>query len=74
MKRIYSCLILLILCQISFAQDTKLSFNLLKRINEAKSENEHISVLIKGNINYLKEAIPQYIRNRKICCWRYCSC
>ena len=60
MKRIYSCLILLILCQISFAQDTKLSFNLLKRINEAKSENEHISVLIKGNINYLKEAIPQY--------------
>jgi subtilisin family serine protease len=60
MKRIYSCIILLLCCGFLQAQDTKFSFQLLKKINEAKSENDHIAVLIKGDINYLKEAIPQY--------------
>ena len=36
-----------------------MSFGLLQKIGSIESENEHISVLIKGNIAQLKEAIPQ---------------
>ncbi|MFM7014973.1 MAG: S8/S53 family peptidase [Bacteroidota bacterium] len=58
MKRFFSCLILVAIGFIASAQDTKISFTLLKKINETKNENESISVLIKGNVNNLKEAIP----------------
>lgn len=59
MKLLITSAILLFTLTLSAQETTKLSFKLQQKVNKESGRSEPISVLIKGDINYLREEIQR---------------
>lgn len=59
MKLLITSAILLFTLSLSAQETTKLSFRLQQKLTEESARNEQLSVLIKGDVNYLREEISR---------------